>query len=326
MSLRSFSLVLIVLSVVANAPLRAQESSTWSALEREDVRLARIAERVMVANASLCDILMPATGMILHSRDQYREGVADDRFADGSLAISSIVPHSPAARAGLRRDDVILAINGLAVSAIAPPDDGNLREAAFTLLASQPTGATIALRIKRDAVEQMISVVPPAGCRSLVEIMTGDGPRARSDGQVIQVQYDFAAQLDDAQMAVVLAHELAHTVLEHRRRKEEAGIDNGVFAEFGRNQQVNRQAEIEADRLSVHLLANAGFDPSSIPLFWRSEIGRSLGGAMPSFVYPTQEARAQLVEREMEMFLPHRRGPSWPGHLLELKERSFAAD
>jgi len=326
MIFRFLTLVAIVLSFGVNNRAFAQESAAWSALEREDVRLARIADRVMVANAALCNTLMPATGMILHSADQYRDGIADTRFAGGPVALSGIVPHSPAARAGLQRDDTLLAIGGREISTLTAPEDGNLREAAFAVLASQPVGAPVALSILRDGAPQTVIVDAPAGCRSLVEILVGDGPRARSDGRVIQLQYTFAAQLDDNQVAVVLAHELAHTVLEHRRRKEEAGIDNGLFAEFGRNQQANRQAEVEADRLSIHLLANADFDPAIVPQFWRSEIGRSLGGAMPSFIYPSQEARAALVEREIEFYLPLGRGPSWPGHLLAMRERSFTAD
>ncbi|MGB3167062.1 MAG: hypothetical protein WBA68_09845 [Alteraurantiacibacter sp.] len=138
---------------------------------------------------------------------------------------------------------------------------------------------------------------------------------------MIQVGYRFAESLEDEQLAVVLGHELAHAVLEHRRRKEDAGIDNGALAELGRNQQVNRQAEIEADRLSAHLLANAGYDPAIVPDYWRSN---AAGGLSFSFVYPSQEARARLVEREIEMYLPAERGPSWPGHLLTLRERAFA--
>lgn len=325
--LRTFALAALLAAGTAPAPAQAkQDEAQWAALAREDVRLARIADTLQRSNAGLCRSTMPVTGLILHSADQYRAGQAEMRFANGPLAISSIVPQSPAAQAGLLPDDAILAIAGRSISALTPPEDGNLREAAFDLLASQPTGRPIAMIVSRGGAQVEVAIVAQAGCRSLVEILVGDGPRARSDGRVIQLQYAFAGELSDEQMAVVIAHELAHTVLEHRRRKQEAGIDNGLFAEFGRNQQANRAAEVEADRLSVHLLANAGYDPASVPAFWRSEIGRSLGGAMPSFVYPTQEARARLVVDEMTRYLPQRRGPSWPGHLLTLRDRSFSAD
>ena len=74
-------------------------------------------------------------------------------------------------------------------------------------------------------------------------------------------------------------------------------------------------------------LANAGFDPLSVPAFWRSDIGQRLGGGIfNSFVYPSNEARAVLVDEEIALYLPQRRGPSWPGHLLELRERGFGSD
>ena len=290
--------VSLLFSAIA-APATAQESVGWSNLQRQDIRLASVAERLMVANAGLCNATMPVTGLILHSADQYRGNVADARFANGSVAISSIVPHSPADRAGLQVDDALTAISGRPVAALAAPESGNLREAAFALLADQPIGEPVTLRISRDGVERTVSLAAPAGCRSLVEILVGDGPRARSDGRVIQMRFDFAESLTEDEMAVVLSHELAHTVLEHRRRKEEAGIDNGVFAELGRNQRANREAEVEADRLSAHLLANAGYDAGIVPTYWRSPAGRSLGGLLPNFVYPSQEARARLVEREI---------------------------
>ena len=34
---------------------------------------------------------------------------------------------------------------------------------------------------------------------------------------------------------------------------------------------------------------------------------------------------ARLVEQEIALYLPQRRGPSWPGHLLELREREFGS-
>jgi len=327
-SFRKLALSALLFAGIANIPAFAQQDAAqWTALAREDVRLARIADTLLRANSDLCRSTMPVTGMILHSADQYRDGQAEARFSNGPLAISSLVPMSSAAQAGLLPNDGILAISGQSTAALATPENSNLREAAFDLLASQPADDPITLLVARGGTRTEVAISAPAGCRTLVEILVGDGPRARSDGRVIQLQYAFAGELTDAQMAVVIAHELAHTVLEHRRRKQEAGIDNGLFAELGRNQRANRAAEVEADRLSVHLLANAGYDPATVPAFWRSEIGRSIGGgAMRSFVYPTQEARAQLVEDEMARYLPQGRGPSWPGHLLALRERSFGSD
>ncbi|ANC50458.1 hypothetical protein CP97_14772 [Aurantiacibacter atlanticus] len=303
----------------------AQDNAQWPALLREDLRVAAIGDSLLKANADLCRNTMPVTGMVLHSADQYGSGSMQARFANGPIAISTIVSGSSSAVAGLRPDDAIIAINGHPTDALAAPFQGNLREAAFALLASQPVGGPISMRIARGGSEQEFILNPPAGCHSLIEIRVESGPRARSDGQIIQIQYAFAGQLDDQQVAIVIAHELAHSVLEHRRRKEEAGIDNGLFAAVGKNRQANRRAEIEADRLSAHLLANAGYDPALVPAFWRSDIGKDIGGVLlESGIYPSHEARAQMVEHEIALNLPQRRGPTWPDHLLVLRDRGFA--
>jgi len=318
--MRALLAALLTLLALAG-PARAQTAEDLSA---QDLRLARIADAMLVANARLCRQTMPVTGMILHSADQYGEG-AQPLFANGPLALATVVPGSPAEQAGLRANDGIIGISGREVSAMRPSGDNHLREVAFFDLASLPEDSTVDLVISRSGEQFAVSLAAPRGCRSLVEILVADGPNARSDGRVIQLQYAFAASLTDEQIAVVLAHELAHTVLEHRRRKEAAGIDNdSIMRHVGRNQQVNRQAEVEADRLSVHLLANAGYDPAIIADFWRSPEGEEAGGGtMPSFVYPSQAARSDIAAREIAMYLPLRQGPTWPGHLLALRDRAF---
>ncbi len=316
---------LLALAALIWAP--AAHAQGWAEVEEQDLRLARVAERIMVANVALCNQTMPITGLILHSADQYGDGVADNRFANGQLAIASLLPGSVAASAGLQRDDAIVAINGVATANLEPQPDGHLREAAFAVLADSSEARAVTLSVQRDGQVIPVSLDGPRGCRSLVEILLGDGPNARSDGRIIQLRYDFAQSLSDDQLAVAFAHELAHTVLEHRRRKTEAGIDNStLLANLGRHRLANRQAEVEADRLSIHLLANAGYDPGIVEQFWHSDAGTRANGTMPSFIYPSTGSRADIVAQEVRRYLPLQRGPTWPGHLLEWRERGFAGD
>lgn len=317
--------LLIAISIAITPALHADAAAQGiDQMRAQDIRVARIADAMLVSNARLCRETMPVTGLILHSADQYSSG-ARGLFDNGTLAVLGVVPDSPAEQAGVQPDDGIVALNDTPVSALPLDEDGHLREAAFDRLADSDT---VKLTLQRGERRYTVSLTASRGCRALVEVLLGDGPNARSDGRVIQVRYDFVQSLDDEQIAVLLAHELAHGVLEHRRRKEGAGVDNeSLMRHFGRNQQVNRQAEVEADRLSVHLLANAGYDPMIAARFWRSAEGVEAGGGpLPSSIYPSQEARAQMVEREVDMFLPLRQGPSWPGHLIDLRDRAFLAD
>lgn len=301
----------------------AQSNDPLAALLQQDVRLATVAERMLGANVALCRETMPLTGIVLHSKDQYRADVAGDSFVNGAVAVAALVPGSPAA-ASLARGDGIAAIGAVRTSTLHTEGKSPLRDSAFAVLAGQPAPGTLPLTIAHGGIESSVPLQVAAGCRALVEIRADSGLNARSDGRVIQVSYGLASAASDDELAVVFAHELGHLVLEHRRRLEAAGVEKGFFGEFGRNRRLNREVEVEADRISVHLLANAGYDPAIAPAFWRTSLGRRSGGGLfRSAIYPSPEARAQLIEREIAEHLAGHAGPSWPAHLLALRDRPF---
>jgi hypothetical protein len=294
-----------------------------TALVEQDVRLATIAERMLGANRELCRQHMPLTGLVLHSEDQYGHAAAGDAFANGRVAVAAVVPGSPAS-AMLAPGDAIAAIGPTRTDTLVAEGEAPLRDKAFELLAEQPDGAPLALTVTRGGREQAVTIDVATGCRALVEIRATSGINARSDGRVIQVKYGLAAEATDDEMAVVFSHEMGHLLLEHRRRLSSAGVEKGFFGEFGRNQQLNRQVEVEADRIAAHLLANAGYDPAIAPRFWRSSLGRRAGGGLlRSSTYPSAEARAQLIEREIAEYIGAGAAPTWPGHLLARRDAPF---
>jgi hypothetical protein len=322
---RSVKLVIALLAVASGQQSLAQAGDPVSVLLIQDARLAAVAERLMSANRALCRRVMPATGIVIHSRDQYSAGSSQAQFLNGPVTIATVVDDSPAGKE-LRAGDGIVAIGSTQVATLhADAETGApLRDAVFAALAEQPAEAPLTLTVSRDGAERTVTLPARPECRALVEIASGNGLDARSDGRVIQISYGLAAAASDEQLAVTFAHELAHVVLEHRRRLEAAGVSKGFFGELGRNQQLNRQVEVEADRMSVHLLANAGYDPRIATQFWRSPLGRRAGrGVLRSSTYPSAEARAQLIEREIAEYLGAGASPTWPGHLLARRDAPF---
>ena len=293
-------------------------------LNVQDLRLAQVGERLLGSNRALCRSEMPLTGMVLHSRDQYSDRIAGGAFVNGPVAVAVVVPGSPAEAAGLQVGDGLAAVGPRQVSEMTPEGGSPLRDTALRALADLADGAPESLAFSRDGGRREVALEAPTGCRALVEIKAADSLEARSDGRVIQIDYGLAAAASDAELAVVFAHEMAHLVLEHRRRLEAAGVQKGFFGEFGKNQRLNRQVEVEADRMAVHLLANAGYDPAIAPAFWRSSLGRRAGGGLlRSSTYPSPEARAALVEREIADYLGGGSAPSFPGHLLSRRDAAF---
>jgi hypothetical protein len=317
-----FAIALAALAIPLS--IAAQPSSTVATLSRQDLRLATIAERMLGANDALCRQHMPLAGLVLHTRDQYSASAAGSAFANGRVAVELVLPGSAAASAGIVAGDGITAVGSQPISAMTRIDNAPLRDTVFAAIAAMPNDP-LALTLTQGGVERSISYRAPRGCRALVEIRSSNSLNARSDGKVIQVNYGLATRATDDELAVIFAHEMGHLVLEHRRRLEAAGVKKGFFGEFGRNRRLNRQVEEEADRMSVHLLANAGYDPAIAPTFWRSKLGKQAGGGLfRSGTYPSPGERARIIEQEIAAHLAGRSGPSLPADLLAGRDVPFA--
>ena len=310
--IRKLAPALLMLAALPAGLALAQEQS----IETADRRLAQVAERLQAANVALCRQHMPLTGLIVFSADQY--GQPDPvRFADGPVAVAQVLPGSPAHAAGVMANDAIVTLDGVAVADQVPEEGFSLRDTTFDLLAGHGTGNPLVLGLRRQGQELTATITPPPGCRALVEVVTGRGDIARSDGRVIQISWQRVAQWTDDELATIVAHELAHSVLEHRRKLASAGVDGGLLGEFGRNRRLRRQVEQEADLLSVHLLANAGYDPQLGPQFWRSDAGARLdSGILRSGAYAAPDRRAAMMEAEIAAHLAGTVLPSRAEHLL----------
>lgn len=300
--------VLPVILLGGTPPLAARQE-----VQDADLRLLRIAEQLQNANASLCDLLAPSLGAALQSRDQF--SAAGDPGFQAEVAFAAILPGAAIAQAGVAPGDGLVAIEGVKIARQAGLEDMPLRDSAHAMLAGR-IDQPVRLTVRRAGQERDIVLPPSKQCRALVEVLLDDSRAARSDGRVIQIGLGLMRRGSENDVAAVFAHELAHSVLRHRDRLAEAGVSKGFGGEFGRHRQLNAEAEIEADRLSVHLLANAGYDPRIAPAFWRGALGRELdAGLFRSRIYASPEQRAQMLEREIANYLAGG-APTWPGHLL----------
>jgi hypothetical protein len=305
----------LAFALVTASAASAAADDPLSTLRRADERLLRIAEPIMAGNVQLCDRTMPDLGMALQSSDQYSRG-ARPPFA-APVAFAAVLPDSAAARAGIERDDGLAAIDGRPIAKRPDLDESPLRDSALAMLAEHAPGSPLVLMTVRGEQRREVTLSVPQECQAQVEILSGNGNVARSDGKAIQISYGLAARTSDEQLSVIFAHELAHSILHHRDRLSAADVKKGLLGEFGRNGRLNREAEVEADLLSVHLLANAGIDPRAAPALWRSKFGRGLsGGIFHDRGHPSADARAETLDREIA---EHHLGPgrpSYPAHLL----------
>lgn len=308
---------LAIAALAVTAPALAADDSV-APLRAQDERLLRISEPILARNSALCDRTMPDLGVALQSADQYSDK-ARPPFA-APVAFAAVLPGSAAAQAGIRRDDGLLTVDGKAIAKRPDRLAAPLRDSAFDLLAGHAAGTPLVLGVVQAGQQRQMAIAVSQECLALVEVLAGNKVSAHSDGRVIQIGFGLAVRASDEQVATIFAHELAHSVLHHRDRLSAADVNKGLLGEFGRSRRLNLQAEQEADRLSVHLLANAGFDPRIAAEFWRSKLGRQLSGGMfHDRMHLSARDRAVMLDNEIAKMAGH--APSYPAELVALRNQ-----
>ncbi|MFS0774056.1 peptidase M48 family protein [Sphingomonas sp. 1P08PE] len=318
-------LAVLLFQTAAAAP---PPSSDDRAVARADAMLARIGYRLATANVALCDRRAPTPGWLVQAVDQYvtqplPAGTTVDGFPT-PVAIGAVVPGGPAAAAGVREGDGLAAIADSAVpSPPAGPPSTRTRDAALALVDRQPADRPLVVTLRRADADRPVTIAASPGCRATFEVVPGKAMIANSDGQVVRIGVRFFDRYDEAAVAAVVAHELAHIVLHHRERLATAGVSWGMFSELGRSGRLFRRTEDEADLLGVALLRNGGWDPAAASRFWREHGGDVDGGLFRSRTHASSKARAAAIDAAIAS-APADRALPWRPPVLATRDRPLS--
>ncbi|WP_292171544.1 M48 family metalloprotease [Brevundimonas sp.] len=262
-----------------------------TALVAKDQRVAAVAWRLTVDNADLCPATRLKAGWTLHAASQYGtelRPVAERTYGlQGDLpGILSAPAASPAQQAGLRPGDVIVAVDGqplsTGIAARARDQTYDGLQANIDRLNSAATLGPMALTVRRDGIERSVTVTPERTCAYDTQVEVRDDLRALSDGRTIFVSarlVDIAQ--DDDQLAFLLAHELAHAVLEHATVPDVQGGRGEANAQLSLRRGLSSSSEGDADTLGLYLLARAGFDPGRAVQFLSAYEATAPGSRYP---------------------------------------------
>jgi hypothetical protein len=116
---------------------------------------------------------------------------------------------------------------------------------------------------------------------------------AGADGVSVRVTEGLMAFTadDEGQLAAVVAHEMSHNLLGHRQRLAATGNSNKQILE----------TEIEADRLSVWLMANAGYDTQAALHFMERYGRRTDLGIFSAGTHLRWKNRQKVMQREIAL-------------------------
>lgn len=221
-------------------------------------RVARISRRLRVANAPLCDVTRDDVGLSIHQLDDYPPNLRplalhfmaldeDGRF------IRSVVPGSPADRARLRAGEEVVS--------------------GWPIQSDQP------LVINDGHVAAPIRLESERACVAPAFVINSDRLNASTDGREIELSTALVEQVgDDAALALIIAHEMAHVLRGHRS-------DGPRWT-----------AELQADSDALTLMRNAGYDIIGTVAAWEAGVEAHRDSQAMSATHPPLQIRLRNLE------------------------------
>jgi membrane-associated protease RseP (regulator of RpoE activity) len=297
-------------SVNSRATVSGDTQDSLRALQRDDQRVADTSWRIASRNADTCPKLWAALGVSLHHVSQYEpayRAAAQAAFGldDSYPSLLAVAEGSPASAAGLKPNDTVRAVNG---ADLADKSREQKRaasydavSAAMAALEALPEQRAAILSIERGGQGLEVSVTPQNVCRSRVELAPGNAINANANGLVAQISGRLVDWVgSDDELALVIAHEMAHNLLDHPKRLNEKSALSGLATSLGLSGKAQRQMELEADRVGILMAAGAGYNYKIAPDFWARLNSNSPLASFLATSHPTTRTRRENAQRVVD--------------------------
>ena len=267
------------------------------AIDDLEQRVATVAHKLAVAGVGHCRVSAPLTGFAVHHLSQYniefRRAARTHFGLDQRVQVLSVAIGGAADRAGLKPGDVVTQVDGISLPELNP----NMSAATVVfvenvdqIIDEAATDGLVTLAIIRDGNLEVLRVETDYGCQSKVNVKPSNELNAYADGSNVIISTAIAGLArDNAELAAIVAHEFAHNILQHRK----------LLNERGRDRHLVRFTESEADKLSIHLLDAADFDPNAALRFWE-RYGPKQHSFFSSSGHPSWRSRIKAMAFEIE--------------------------
>jgi predicted Zn-dependent protease len=153
----------------------------------------------------------------------------------------------------------------------------------------------VSLRLSGSRGLHDISFTADVGCPAKVELVPGKGMNAWADGERVVISAGLLEKcVSDNDLALVIAHELAHNLLHHSQRLASArSTQNRLFLPSGAGSATMRETEEEADRRAVTIAIAAGYDLREAESFLSGLMANMPGGLADT--HPAPDRRMALL-------------------------------
>ena len=285
-------------SAIAHAAPAHDQIAAYRILVQQDLRLATVSHRIASANAPFCKRLERNPGWVLHDERQYpdRETARAAFALKLPISVAAVVPAGTADKASIEAGDGLAGLNdGLWVwnQEVIHKQSAKRIEGVQSEIRKAFAEGPVELEVESSQGPRRVVLDPPLSCASRFWVDARSNLDAGADGEGVRITEGLMAfvEADNDELAAVVAHELAHNLLAHRERLSNTKRrTNEILA-----------TEIEADRLSVWLMANAGYDPKAA-LRFAERYGRKTGlGIFSAGTHLRWKNRVKVMQAEIDL-------------------------
>ena len=311
-------------SVSQNSPSKVNSASSITIrdpvidtlLERQE-RIYRIAAPLIIKNAVLCRTqARPLLGFTAKNQYSYPPELSvaarQSLGLDERLQVMQILDGSGAMRAGLKRGDILQTIQDITI----PTGPQAEPEAARMLSPILKNLTEINITVIRQNQPITVNVPLTLACAFAIDVGNTQNVNAYADGRRILLTRGLLDWLStDEDVAVVIAREIAHNVLQHAKQLQQMAtlsivIDNlllfkpdQVAANSSNGIKITpEKMDQDADRLALFMLARAGYDLASFTRVMQklAQIPNASQANTYPALHPWTEGRQSVIQSTMK--------------------------
>jgi len=302
---------------------RIQKEMAFKRVLEEEERVREVSYPIFIANASLCTETALSLGMNAwneHTLSGEYKDVGNILYGLGEvLQVQAVYTGTPAARADMQAGDKIIAINDEEISS------GRNAISQLQKALAEAEDPEVKITLSRKGREFSQNVERARVCKYGISYdYESMDVNAYADGKFIYITRGMLRFVDnDTELALVIAHELAHNAMGHVKKQKTNAMGAGLggfaidilAAAAGVNTQgaftdaamkagakaYSVEFEQEADYVGMYFMKRAGYRVDGVANFWRRMAAEnSAGGIKRRTTHPATAERFVAINKAYE--------------------------